>query len=172
MTKRHLSYVQDMGIEATGMKDALSSLDNILDMALSTVGEAMELACMNVVAEARIAGTYTDRTSNLRSSIGFMIKDNGRVIAENFQHAGAGTADGSNGIAKAKSAAEKASMLYGDQLIAVIVAGEDYAVYVESKGFDVITGSMLHFADRFKQYFEAAGGNNAQVKIKKGVGNK
>lgn len=161
-----------MGILENGLDEALSNLDNLLNSALDCVRDAMEIACLNTVTEARKAGTYTDQTSNLRSSIGYIIKDNGQIIAENFQAAGSGSQDGSSGVAKAKAAAERASMLYGDQLIAVIVAGENYAVYVESKGFDVISGSMLHYADRFREYFEAAGGNAASVKIKKGVGNK
>lgn len=154
------------------MEDALDSLDAIYESALEQVRDAMEIACLNTVNMARQAGQYTDRTGNLRSSIGFMIKDHGQIVAENFQTAGAGTTNGGKGMAKARALADSVSTMYGDQLVAVLVAGEDYALYVESRGFDVIGGSMLHFADRFNEYFSEAGGNSLLVKVKKGVGNK
>lgn len=161
-----------MGIDTSGIEKLLSNVDGMMDVAIDTVREALKIACINTVGVARMSGTYTDRTGNLRSSIGYMIKDNGKTVAEDFQSAGAGSTDGSEGTRKAREVAERVSSMYGNQLVAVLVAGEDYAVYVESLGFDVISGSMLNFAKRFNEYFVQAGGNAMAIRVKKGVGNK
>lgn len=35
-----------------------------------------------------------------------------------------------------------------------MVAGAEYAIYVENKGYDVLTGSWLQFESIFKQNFQ------------------
>lgn len=150
----------------------MGALDNLMGSAIDIVLEAMKKACWDTVAEARVSGSYTDRTGNLRSSIGYIIKRGGRTVDENFTAAGSGSTSGDEGINKARGVAERVSTMYGDQLVAVLVAGEDYAVYVESMGYEVISGSMLHFARRFEENFKAAGGDMGGVRVKKGVGNK
>lgn len=91
-------------------------------------------------------GDYTDRTSNLRSSIGyFVVKD--RVIIGSMV---SGTPEGM----KAAQDAMKNCLRNGLQLI--VVAGMDYASYVESKGFNVITSqadlAVIDLEKFWKQY--------------------
>lgn len=160
-----------MGIKVNGLNDIMGNLDNILGAVVSAVQDAVEKACWDTVAEARATGSYQDQTGNLRASIGYMIKNKGKIVSENFKD-GYGRTGGTDGMNKAHALADRVSSIYGDQLVAVLVAGEDYAVYVESMGFEVISGSMLHFAKRFEQNFKAMGGNMSGIKIKKGVGNK
>ena len=74
-------------------------------------------------------GDYTDRTSNLRSSIGYGIYKDGVTYVEDLDGFG-------EGISAARSALN-AIPKRGWQLIGV--AGMEYASAVESKGYNVIT---------------------------------
>ena len=58
--------------------------------------------------------------------------------------AGNGTGDGSHGQARARETVEEVAKQYPDGIVGVIVAGEGYALYVESKGYDVLTGPASH----------------------------
>lgn len=98
---------------------------------LSVLGE-------RVVKYAREHGSYTDRTGNLRNSIGYVVVQYGRIVTEDFS-IGSG-----HGEAKAQARAyalEVARELPADKTYLVWVAGMEYAKYVEAKGFDVLEGS-------------------------------
>lgn len=93
------------------------------------------------VADARSVNTYTDRTGNLRASIGYVIAKDGREIFGNFQGIASGTSVGRR----------KIKTILGDNskgFVLIVVAGMEYAAAVEAKGYDVITGSSLS-ADSF-----------------------
>ncbi len=107
-------------------KERIKALDTALLDQLKQVGEQF-------VADARSTNTYTDRTRNLRGSIGYVIYKSGRKVFGDFT----GTAEGrATGLALAKDVAEKSR-----GYVLVVVAGMNYAAAVESKGFDVLTGS-------------------------------
>ena len=103
------------------------------------------------VNKARSTRTYQDRTGNLRSSIGYIIVLNGRVVEQNFQVANRGT-DKNTGKRQAISFAEELAGRYPSGLILIGVAGMEYAAYVEAKGYDVITGSAPT-SQEFKSIF-------------------
>ena len=112
-------------------------LDAILS-GLSFVGESF-------VANARNTNTYKDHTGNLRSSIGYVVYFNGEQVQHNFEgKSGEGAATG----------AELANSIAADHpkgFVLVCVAGMEYALYVEAKGFDVITNSSIKALDDTKQ---------------------
>lgn len=70
-------------------------------------------------------GTYKDQTTNLRNSIGYFIFHNGEMVHEK------------NEIATNRSKVEEIVSPTGFQLI--LIAGMNYASYVESKGYNVIS---------------------------------
>ena len=108
------------------------------------VEEAMMKTCLEIVTHAKQLNTYEDQTNNLRSSIGYIIYNKGEKVAEYFNQDGAGVGGtGTDGIGKGKKAAESAGKDFPEDLVGVIVAGEDYALYVESKGYDVLSGPCL-----------------------------
>lgn len=89
---------------------------------------------------------FTDHTGNLRSSIGFKIFVGGEAVNENYKL----YRNGHDGLAKGKALADKVGAGCGeDQIMLVITAGMEYAVYVESddsyghRGRDVIASSEL-----------------------------
>ena len=98
---------------------------------LSALGE-------RVVKYAIEHGSYTDRTSNLRHSIGYVIVQYGNVVMDDFSNG--------NGYAEAQQKARSYALQVARELPAnktylVWVAGMEYARSVEAKGFDVLQGS-------------------------------
>lgn len=116
--------------------------------------EAIKAACLQTVANARRLNTYKDRTTLLRSSIGFVIYDHGKKVAENFEARNG--EKGSEGAALGKSIAEQAAASWPNCIVAAVVAGADYALYVESKGLDVISGPCNELNSLLQQYLTEA----------------
>ncbi len=124
---------------------------------IEAVTEAFEMACLEVVEQAKSLDTYQDQTNLLRSSIGYQIYSNGELIKDNFEAAGTGDGTGANqGIQRGKEMAKQASLNHPDDIVGVIVAGADYALYVESKGYDVISGSASQLASLASKYLKLA----------------
>lgn len=88
---------------------------------------------------------YLDRTSNLRSSTGFVIVKDGKIIrSSGFDPVT--SKDGNTGTEGAKEgdalAAEVASTI-DNGVALVLVAGMNYAVYVERMGLNVMDSAKL-----------------------------
>ena len=90
------------------------------------------------VADARsktkAEGGFGDITGNLRASIGYVILKNGREIFGNFE----GEREGQQ---EARRFIKTLSTTYNTGIVLLVVAGMEYAAYVEAKGYDVITGA-------------------------------
>lgn len=89
------------------------------------------------VNNARANGEYNDITGNLRSSIGYVILKNGKQIQDSFP--GETTA----GKATGKKIASEAAKNFPTGIALIVVAGMDYAGFVESKNKDVLTASSI-----------------------------
>lgn len=87
------------------------------------------------VNDARNTDTYKDQTGNLRSSIGYIIARDGDIIQENME----GTAEGQF---QARKTADEVLRENRKGFVLIGFAGMEYAAAVESKGYDVITGSV------------------------------
>lgn len=76
--------------------------------------------------------TYTDQTGNLTNSIGYAVVRKGKIVTYGGENQpGEGAADG------LKVATQMAANLQNTFSL-IIVAGMNYAAYVESKGYNVI----------------------------------
>jgi len=104
------------------------SIEQRIIWTLAMVGEKF-------VNNARSTRTYKDQTGNLRSSIGYIIAWDGNIIQENIE----GKAEGR---AQAKKIANEILRENSKGFVLIGVAGMEYAAAVESKGYDVITGSI------------------------------
>ena len=104
------------------------SIEQRIIWTLAMVGEQF-------VNDARSTRTYHDQTGNLRSSIGYIIARDGNILKENIE----GKAEGRT---QAKKIAEEVLKENKKGFVLICVAGMEYAVAVESKGYDVITGSI------------------------------
>lgn len=122
------------------MGEQRQRIELAITMLLKRVGEKF-------VTDARNTNTYQDQTGNLRSSIGYIILKDGKVLAENFAPTGSrkkyGGKKGEDGTQKAKEVANMAKVGIGKGWALICVAGMDYALAVEAKGYDVITNSTI-----------------------------
>ena len=105
-------------------------IEEVILLRLQRIGEQF-------VTNARNMADFTDRTGNLRSSIGYVILKNGQQLFENFEQ----RAGGPEGKEKAKEVIADAKKNFPTGSVLIGVAGMDYAAAVESKGYDVITSS-------------------------------
>ena len=109
-----------------------SKIRQVLINTLQYVGE-------QCVTEARENGNYKDQTGNLRSSIGYVIVEEGKIIKRSLP---AQYKDGKKGISTAnKYLKEVGKRFTGTTLI--VVAGMNYAAYVERNGYTVLKGAEL-----------------------------
>ena len=82
---------------------------------------------------------FTDQTGFLRSSIGYMIFNDGVPVVSNYIQYKLGA----EGMRKGKALAEKIGAQYKNGLVLVVTAGMNYAIYLESDGRDVLTSAEL-----------------------------
>jgi hypothetical protein len=111
---------------------------------------SFDRAGLNFVTQARqqvqdhALGTYIDQTTNLRNSIGYFIFQDGKLVRENT-------------IGDAIANREMVKDLVipkGIQLIGI--AGMNYASYVESKGYNVISNQGETCIMNLTNYLETA----------------
>jgi hypothetical protein len=107
--------------------------EQVITRNLCYIGEK----CLN---EARNNGRYIDRTGNLRSSIGYVVVEDGNIVQiSNFsqvKHGKQGSSDGKNFVKRLISKFPKGICL-------IVVAGMNYATYVSARGFNVLDSSEL-----------------------------
>lgn len=95
------------------------------------------------VKNARDNGTYQDQTGNLRSSIGYAIVEDGRVITDGLEAQYQQFKDGKQGLDESKKFLLEVGKRFSG-LALVIVAGMNYAVYVERNHHkNVLTSAEL-----------------------------
>ena len=110
---------------------------------LSYIGE-------HLCNHARREGGYTDRSGNLRSSVGYRIfKDGVAVVDGGFENVGEG-----NGIEEAKKALDAyaiANEIPINGWTIIVVAGQSYARYVEAKGFNVLHLTKIEMDEKIEE---------------------
>jgi len=104
--------------------------DKFQERAEERIFKLLSAAGEKFVEVARKSGNYTDRTGNLRSSVGYIIAMDGETVSENFEKSGKGN-DGDTGISKARQLAEDISLAYQGSYVLIGVAGMEYAVHVD-----------------------------------------
>lgn len=116
--------------------------------------------CINVarVKVKALPRDYVDRTGNLRSSIGYAILDDGELVG--VPKVVGVTKEGADGTARARAYLRELQGEYREGLVLVVVAGMDYAAYVQAKGYDVLASAelrMQELIERMVAHFEEAG---------------
>lgn len=102
-------------------------IDRAIINTLAYLGEL----CIN---HARSLKTYQDQTGNLRSSIGYLIVKDGRVVRTNF-------AGNSQGQGRGRDVARQLADEHPSGYALIVVAGMNYATAVESRGLDVLASA-------------------------------
>lgn len=102
-------------------------------------------------AKTKADGGFGNITWNLRGSIGLCIVQQGRIIETYFPPIGKGDEGTRIGMETAQRLATYSAGR--DDIVMYIVAGMEYASYVQAATGDVIGGSTLLFEDEVKQLF-------------------
>lgn len=105
-------------------------LSNKILLALDSTGQ-------QIVSLARATKTYQDRTGNLTASIGYGVYHGGEEYSIGGFGSGVG---GQKGLEKL---AQKAALHKHKPYVLVVVAGMDYAIYVERSGYVVLDAAGL-----------------------------
>lgn len=83
---------------------------------------------------------YIDWSSNLRSSIGYVVVMDGKIMQMSSFEAVNGGEEGSQ---RGKAFAEEIAGRYSTGIALILVAGMHYAAYVSSKGYDVLNSAAI-----------------------------
>lgn len=141
------SLVAEMGMTPefnphTLVQQRITQLNQRLDKAMVLVLNALG---MELVSYARERHTYIDRTGNLTNSMGYVILNKGQQVAHGGEMGGG-------------EGQEAALKLYGELAMQdrhdyslIIVAGMEYAAYVEAKGYNVLIPAQLKADAEFGQ---------------------
>lgn len=87
------------------------------------------------VKEARQRGRYQDRTCNLRSSVGYCILDDGKPVKISGFEVVKG---GRQGAQQGRKFLESLMSEHSTGLVLIVVAGMEYAQYVEAMNLNVL----------------------------------
>lgn len=134
----------------------------IAQMLLSAIDDEMEEGLViaskigeDALAISRSEHAYETQTGNLQSSCGFAISYNGRIVSKTPFTPAPGThnPDGETGSREGKAYLEeclKDRLKNGVSL--VMVAGMEYAGYVEDKGLDVLASAEAYVVKEFDRW--------------------
>lgn len=127
-----------------------AQIKEVLEKRRENLGKVILLRFQRIgetfVTNARNNGNYKDHTGNLRSSIGYVILQDGEQVFENFKTfpaVDAETKGATVGAENAKAAIDDIAQQFPTGYVLIVVAGMDYAAAVESKNYDVLTSSSL-----------------------------
>jgi hypothetical protein len=138
------------------LKRSFEALQREIDI---RVTRAFQMACKETVtfAKSNRKERYTDQTGALNSSTGFQLYKDGEIIESYFETATGGDGTGnSTGLNEGKKVAEQRATELGAHICAVIVSGMPYAIYVESKGKDVLTSAEKQFPAILQKWMQEA----------------
>ena len=123
------------------LKQSRKDITDFIVMRFRQIGE-------EAVKIARENGSYHDITGNLRSSIGYVILVDGKVVTNGtpVRYSGA-KGNGEKGEAAANELLQKLKSKYPWGIVLILCAGMEYAAFVENvRGKDVLT-SAEHLAE-------------------------
>ena len=106
-------------------------VDKIKDKVIEQVTKYLIEVGERCIVEARNNGSYTDQTGNLRNSIGYVVMNRGVEIGK------------SNITSLNQKTIDQVKAKYNQDVVLIVVAGMNYAAYVEAKNYNVLTSAEL-----------------------------
>lgn len=124
------------------------AIQSVIDNRVNEVIRKLSEIGTKVVTAQRLSAEgkdYNNRTGNLRSSIGYVIVIGGKEVGKGgFEPTPDGSEGGRKGMQDGLEYARKIASKYrGDAIQLVVVAGMNYARYVDIKGYDVLSTAEL-----------------------------
>lgn len=144
-----------MGIK---LKTPQSVIDQAIENKVKAIKrsmlEGLEMIGLECVNLARHNGSYKDQSGNLRSSVGYLIVQDGKVMNEGgFEQ----VKGGKEGVETGKRAVREVAKEFPTHSVLIVVAGMNYGIYVERKGYDVLTQAKLYAKSEAKRLLKEAG---------------
>ena len=124
----------------TPISQAREYLDGKLERWQKSIIRKLAYVGESALTQARNLHKYTDRTGNLTSSIGYCIINNGRVVFESSFDV---VANGGEGANKGKRFMDELKAKNSEGIVFIMVAGMNYAQYVEAMGLDVLDSAEM-----------------------------
>mgnify|MGYP006976949477 FL=1 len=120
-----------------GTKVDVSGIDEAFEQWEAEVWDVVADVGLGAVRYAKEHGEYKNRTGRLRNAPGYAVVKDGEIIKMEVP------ADGNQSEARKET---ENFLLYGKrpQNGLILADGMKYASFVESKGFDVLSGATLH----------------------------
>lgn len=116
------------------------SLKGLKAAVINTLCNCGETAVNVARSHSGIKKDYTDQTGNLRSSIGYIVVIDGKIVkCSPFEV----VRNGEQGTKKGKAYAERLAKEFPKGFALIVVAGENYASYVQKNGYDVLASADL-----------------------------
>ena len=120
------------------------SIDQFAKEAQQAIIDTLIYVGESCITEARDNGNYIDQTGNLRSSIGYCVVKDGRIVRKNVvSETKGGKPATSQGNSMAEAHLSRLASEHSTGICMIVVAGMNYAVYVESRGKNVLSSSEL-----------------------------
>lgn len=121
-------------------------LIEFLVMQLSRIGEAC-------IEKARNCGDYNDITGNLRSSISYIVMNDGEIVihGQSKQYSGK-SGDGAQGVAEGEALLQRLKAKFPWGVVLIVCAGMEYAAFVENvRGKHVLIDAEIEAERLFKE---------------------
>ena len=115
-------------------------IDQSIDKALEVIVNTFLYVGESCIREARDNGSYMDQTGNLRSSIGYVVVVDGQIVRKNVVDL---VKNGTEGTKEAEAFLERIASEHSSGICLIVVAGMNYASYVEGRGYNVLTSAEL-----------------------------
>lgn len=115
-------------------------IDQSIDKALQVIVNTFMYVGESCIREARDNGSYMDQTGNLRSSIGYVVVVDGQIVRKNVVDL---VKNGTDGTKEAEAFLERLATEHSTGICLIVVAGMNYASYVEGRGYNVLTSAEL-----------------------------
>lgn len=129
----------------TLMNHANDDIENAVAEAYAEVGESV----VKGIRDGSLSN-WEDQTGALRSSVGYVVIRKGRIVKQSSFEV---IRNGADGATKGRNLAEKLANDFADRDFAlIVVAGEEYAVYVEAvEGKAVLAQGQLYIEKNIPQ---------------------
>ena len=110
-------------------------LNEKVDARRQVIINNMTYAAEEALKQARNNHRYITRSGNLQSSVGYAIIDNGKVIRQSSFEV---VREGKEGARRGREYLSRLIAENGEGMVLIMVAGMNYAKYVEAMNLDVL----------------------------------
>lgn len=115
-------------------------LEEQIERRINSILRKLAFVGESALTQARTMHKYQDQSGNLTSSIGYCILNNGRVVIESSFEVVSG---GQEGAEKGRQFLNQLKAQNSEGIVFLMVAGMNYAQYVEAMGLDVLDSAEM-----------------------------